>query len=93
VVGPPYWAAARLIQAAAHHWIALDGWCALRGTDLMALPLDRFCNAVQSWLMERVEKPELLLVELQKPPPGAAVGQNVLQEELAVVDALLGGGR
>jgi hypothetical protein len=36
----------RLIRLAREHWVTLDGDAALLGLDLLALPFDRFLNAV-----------------------------------------------
>lgn len=55
MVRAPYWAAQRLLGAAAHPevWPAFDGDCALRGIDPLDLPPSRFANAFEVWLQER----------------------------------------
>lgn len=80
MVGTPYTVAARLHGIAAEYWTQIDGQAALNGVDLMLLPLDRFCNAIYAWVVERVEDKERFDFELTQPVPGRVRDTDVEQE-------------
>jgi hypothetical protein len=67
VVRPPYEAVVRLYAYAERYWPEIDGEAASRGADYLALPLDRFLNAVQWWIVQRVKDPERFKAELETP--------------------------
>jgi hypothetical protein len=92
VVGPPYFIAARLFYAAITHWDKIDGQAALKGVDLLALPMHRFLNAIHYWMLERVENVDVYEYNLTKPPPGTRVTERVIQGELDAFQSLIGGG-
>jgi len=80
VVGTPYTVAARLYTIAAGYWTEIDGEAALHGVELMHLPLDRFCNAIYAWAIQRVEDKERFDFELTRPVPGKVRDTDVEQE-------------
>lgn len=64
----------RLLQLAARDWVEIDGEAALRESDLLQLPFDRFLNAIYHWETrdrppEAVRKFEIML---WVPPPDVA---------------------
>jgi len=73
VVRPPYQAVIRLFAHAERYWAQIDGE-AIRsgGGNYLELTPDRFCNAVQSWICERVKDPEGFVRELERPLGGNA---------------------
>ena len=72
MVRPPYEAVERLVAYAERYWAEIDGEAASRGADYLALPLDRFLNAIQWWIVQRVKDPERFKAELDGPLPGRA---------------------
>lgn len=82
MVRPPYQAALRLFSYAERYWPAIDGEAASRGADYLTLPLDRFCNAVQWWVTQRVKDVERFLADLERPLPGTPVGSEVTEQDL-----------
>lgn len=91
-VRAPSHVATRLIGAARRDWPRFDGWCASRGIDPEALPVDRLCNLVWHRIVEhkRPEEIDRLEAELWKPPPGteASSGAWAPDEELAAFGRL-----
>lgn len=79
--GTPYEAAVRLFAVAAAHWREIDGQAILKGVDLTVLPIDRFCNAIYAWAVERVEDREKFDYDLYAPVPGRVKATNVAQEK------------
>lgn len=79
--GPPYPAAVRLAFIAQDHWAAIDGEAASRGVDYLDLPVDRFCNAIYWWVIQRVKDPEHFEAELNA-PLGTPAYQVVSEAEL-----------
>jgi len=67
VVRSPYESVLRLYAYAERYWAEIDGEAASRGADYLALPLDRFLNAVQWWIVQRVKDPERFKAELESP--------------------------
>lgn len=55
----------------------------------MNLPIDRFCNAIYAWAMERVEDAERFDFELTKPVPGRVRDTDV-EEELDAFASFMG---
>jgi hypothetical protein len=73
VVRPPYQAVIRLFANAERYWPQIDGEAIRSGAgNYLELSPDRFCNAVQSWIMERVKDPEAFVRELERPLGGSA---------------------
>ena len=70
MVRPPYVAVIRLFVYAERHWAAIDGEAASRGHDYLGLSIDRFCNVVQWWVIQRVKEPERFVAELERPLGG-----------------------
>ena len=70
MVRPPYEAVIRLLANAERYWPEIDGEAASRGTDYFGLPLDRFLNAVQWWVVQRVKDPERFVATLGDPFTG-----------------------
>jgi hypothetical protein len=90
----PYQAVVRLVRYAAHYWHAIDGEAALRGVNLLELPMRRFLAAIYHWLMEHTAPKEedrlRLHEELHSPLPGAdpdKVSQEVIDDEMAIFQA------
>jgi hypothetical protein len=92
VVRPPYPVVARLYALAAEHWILIDA--STPATDLLRLPVRRFCNYVYAWLLERTkpEDRERLVYELNRPLPGQEkeVTPDMVEHEDAAFDAFMG---
>ena len=65
MVRSPYEAVVRLYAYAERYWAEIDGEAASRGADYLALPLDRFLNAVQWWVVQRVKDPERFKADLE----------------------------
>jgi hypothetical protein len=81
MVRPPYQAVVRLYQIADGHWHYIDGEAAITGAgDLLTLPIDRFCNAISWWALQRVKDSEKFLFDLNKPFPGQVTESDVEQE-------------
>ena len=78
MVRPPYETVVRIVAYAERYWAEIDGEAASRGTDYLSLPIDRFLNAVQWWVLQRVKDPERFKAELERP----VAGQPVTKEEL-----------
>jgi hypothetical protein len=90
----PYEAVVRLVRFAAHYWTTIDGQCALRGINLLALPPRRFFAAIYTWLMENTAPKEedrlRLHEEIHSPLEGTdpdKVSQKVIDEEMAIMRA------
>jgi hypothetical protein len=83
VDGPPYTAVVRLVLIAGEHWTILDGQAALRGHDLLDLPIRRFLNAVYAWAVERVGDRAEFDALLGEQDLGVDVTPEQVQEELA----------
>lgn len=79
MVGAPYAAAVRLVAIAEEHWAAIDG--ASGDLDLLSLPFDRFCNAIQWWAMQRVKDPANWLADLERPPRNLASGRRSVTDD------------
>ena len=88
MVRPPYPTVARLYGIAAGNWAQIDGEAALRGVDLIRLPLDRFCNAVYAYSVEHVEDREEFDYRLTQPVPGR-VRDTDPEQELAEFAAFM----
>lgn len=67
MVRPPYEAVVRLLANAERYWPEIDGEAASRGADYFALPVDRFLNAIQWWVVQRVKDPERFKATLADP--------------------------
>jgi hypothetical protein len=72
VVRPPYEVALRLCFIAGERWAEIDGEAALQGANLIGLPLDRFCNAIYVWAIQRIDSDGLdeFRARLHEPLPG-----------------------
>ena len=70
MVRPPYDAVLRLIAYAERYWPEIDGEAASRNADYLGLPFDRFLNAVQWWILQRVKDPERFKADLEMPLSG-----------------------
>lgn len=83
--GAPYFVAVRLILIAAERWVEIDGEAAINGSpSLMRLTLDRFCNAIQTWCLQRItteEETSQFLFRLTEPLPGMRVTEAVIADE------------
>lgn len=86
MVRPPYTVCLRLIGLAESNWDEIEGHATLRGVDLMALPLYRWCNVILAWYLERVEDREQFMFKLTSPAPGEAkkVTQADVDNEMAM---------
>ncbi len=74
MVGPPYQVCLRLYGIAAARWQEIDGTCAQAGGfDPLSLPIDRFCNMIYAWAVERVKDREEFDQMLTAPLPGSKV--------------------
>lgn len=82
MVRPPYVAVLRLFAYAERYWPAIDGEACRSGADYLSLPVDRFCNAVQWWCIQRVKDEDRFLHDLERPMPGVPGGAEVTEEEL-----------
>lgn len=86
MVRAPYQAVVRLVSYAERYWTAIDGEAASRGTDYFALPLDRWCNAIQWWVSQRVSDPEAFVAGLEVPldaDPHAVTEHDLERDEQA----------
>lgn len=81
MVRPPYHAVLTLFAYAERYWAAIDGEAASRGADYFDLPPDRFFNAIQWWVMQRVKDTDAFQRELERVPAGAEVTEDDLQED------------
>lgn len=92
--GAPYFVAVRLVLIAKQRWVEIDGEAALKGApSLMALPPDRFCNAVYVWCISRIHKEEELAqweFRLTEPPPTVKVTPAIVAAEMDSFDAFAG---
>jgi hypothetical protein len=84
VVRPPYEVALRLCFIAGERWAEIDGEAALKGADLIGLPLDRFCNAIYFWVIQRVEEDDrdMFLARLYEPLPGREPSPETVKMEM-----------
>ena len=80
MVGKPYTVAARLCLIASDHWPEIDGEAAFKGVNLLELRLDRFCNAIYWWTVQRVEDREQFDYQLHQPVPGRVTQEDVDRE-------------
>ena len=48
--GPPYWRALIGYISQRIIWRRFDGSALHRGTDVLSLPADRFCNLIEYWI-------------------------------------------
>ena len=81
MVRPPYQAVLRLLANAERYWAQIDGEAIRHGAgNYFELSPDRFCNAIQSWICERVKDPEAFIRELERPLDGG--GRKPSQAEL-----------
>ena len=89
MVRPPFHVSQRLITLAVGHWPMVHGEAILRGVDLLALPLDAFCDAVYAWAVRdaTVEQRRRFDQALTEPPAQdefeAGVGEGVGWEDEA----------
>lgn len=67
---PPYTVIWRLYAYAREYWQEINGETAYQGVNLLILPLDRFCDAIYWWCVQRVEDRAKFDYELTKPAPG-----------------------
>jgi hypothetical protein len=77
----PYQACFRLAIIASQHWSAIDGEAASRGVDYWQLGFDRWLNAIEWWVVQRVKDPEEFRAELDRPLPGQAVSAADLDRD------------
>ena len=72
MVRPPFHVCQRLITLAVGHWPMLHGEAILRGVDLLALPLDTFCDTVYAWAVRDAtgEQRRRFDQALTEPPTG-----------------------
>jgi hypothetical protein len=87
VVHFSYQAVTGLIYIADQYWHEFDGACARQGVDPLALPFNRFLNAVYAWAVERLQYAEDArqefddaLFDERGTRRGAARGDNVSQK-------------
>ena len=76
MVRPPYYVAFRLLGYAERYWAAIDGEAASQGADYLALPLDRFLNAIYWWVAQRVKDSERFKYDLERPPTGVSLTEE-----------------
>jgi hypothetical protein len=81
VVHPPYVTVQRLIAIAQDHWTAIDGEAAAQGQDRFDLSIDRFCNFIEWWALQRVRDADEFLRKLNAPAPGKKPTREQLAEE------------
>ena len=94
-IGTPYYAAVRLIRAAGTNWIMFDASCAQAGFDPLDLPVDRFCNLVESRLVEGMDEPQRdrFYLDLYRSPDGDVTAGPWSDEAMAAAFAAnVGGG-
>ena len=91
MVGFPYPAFIRLVQVAGLYWREIDGACARRGIDPLALEPARFCHLVLSWVQEHTKPEDWEMVEAEIFAPFEssvrdpdAVPQVVVEEEMSL---------
>lgn len=80
VVRPPYQAVARLCVNAEHYWARIDGEAVWEGINLLDLPIDRFLNAIETWMIKRVKDVDRFLYEINKPVAG--MGRTATEGQL-----------
>lgn len=93
MVRSPYYAVIRIFAVAEDHWDIIDGEAALHGREeLTVLPLDRFCNAIVVWALDRVKDKADWLDTLNRPPGGtkATVTDEALEEDQRAFMAFAG---
>jgi hypothetical protein len=84
VVRPPYEVALRLCFIAGERWAEIDGEAALQGANLIGLPLDRFCNAIYVWAIQRIEDDDrdMFMARLYEPLPGREPSAETVKMEM-----------
>ena len=83
MVRPPYTAVLRLIAYAERYWPSIDGEAASQGgTDYFDLPFDRFLNAIQWWVSQRVKDPERFIADLDRPLDGTVRSSVVTERDI-----------
>ena len=87
---PPYEVVFRLIGIAGDHWEALDYEAACKGQDFLKLPIDRFCNVVFHWAIERVPDRSQFIYQLTKRTSGKKPSEKQFQEDANAFMAFAG---
>ena len=77
---PPYQAVHRLFHIAGDNWAEIDGEAAFGGVDLLNLRLDRFCNSIMYWVLQRVDDREVFVFQLNQPVVGRVRQADVERE-------------
>lgn len=85
MVRAPYGAVVRLFAYAERYWAAIDGEAASRGADYLALPVDRFLNAIYWWAVQRMKDVEAFDRELYKPLGGVVTDDDLAEDESSFV--------
>lgn len=80
MAGPPYYAGVRLFFLGEAHWALIDGEASFHGVDLTRLPLDRFCNAIYWWAVQRVEDRDKFDFQLEQSVGGRVTPATVDRE-------------
>ena len=70
------------------HWTAIDGQAAQEGGgfDPLSLPVDRFCNYVETWAWARVKDVDEFKRKLNAPPAGSASKVSAEEAERQMAD-------
>lgn len=87
---PPYEVVFRLIGIAEDNWEAIDYEAACQGEDFLKLPIDRFCNVIYHWAMERVKDRDQFLYQLTKRMSGKKPTQRQVEEDANAFVAFAG---
>tara|TARA_R110000764_G_scaffold114714_3_gene201808 strand:+ start:4771 stop:5088 length:318 start_codon:yes stop_codon:yes gene_type:complete len=86
----PYEVVLRLIGIAGDNWEAIDYEAACQGQDFLALPIDRFCNVVYHWAMERVKDKPQFIYQLTKRVSGQKPSKKQVNEDADAFMAFAG---
>lgn len=82
----------RLLSVALENWYVFDGYAVGHGgTDLLDLPVDRFCNYVRWFLVRNMDDQQRARFEadLYRPPPGEEpAGPWTAEEETRALSEL-----
>jgi hypothetical protein len=93
VGGFSYEAFIRLVQFAGRYWRDIDGSCARRGIDPLALSPARFCHLILDWIREHSKPEDWDMIEGEIFAPFLdgrdpdAVPESVIEEEMSLFSA------
>ena len=87
MVCPPYEVVVRILGIAQEHWEAIDGEAASKGCDYLTLPIDRFCNVIMWWAMQRVKDVDEFKRKMYEPLPGQARSEEAVAQDMQSFDA------